>query len=128
MLAPGEQIHIHAVLEKVRFPPLQSPADVAGEVESAGDGVSDDWLGQRVAVNPSIWCGECEWCARGEHPLCVRYRILGEHTQGGFAEYVVVPARNLLALPDHVSYERAAAGTLAYLTAWRGLVDRKSVV
>ena len=77
-----------------------------------------------VVVNPSLYCGECEWCQRGEDPLCLRYRILGEHTNGGFAEYVAVPETNLLRLPDGFPPERAAAGTLAYLTAWRGLVTR----
>lgn len=80
--------------------------------------------GRTVVVNPSLFCGECEWCVKGEEPLCVRYRILGEHTNGGFAEYVAVPAKNLLEVPEGFPVERAAAGVLAYLTAWRGLVTR----
>jgi NADPH:quinone reductase-like Zn-dependent oxidoreductase len=80
--------------------------------------------GAAYVVNPSLWCEECEWCRRGEQPLCVRFRILGEHTQGGLAEYVVVPARNLLAVPAGYPLERAAAAPLPFLTAWRGLVTR----
>lgn len=99
-------------------------SDVAGTVDALGEGV-DGWSGgERVVVNPSLWCGECEWCRKGEEPLCVEYRILGEHTQGGFAEYVTVPARNLYPIPDDVAFERAAAAPLAFLTAWRGLVTR----
>jgi NADPH:quinone reductase-like Zn-dependent oxidoreductase len=79
-------------------------------------------------VNPSLWCGHCEWCQRGEQPLCTTYRILGEHTQGGFAEYVTVPARNLLRVPDELDLQRAAAVPLAFLTAWRGLMTRARVV
>ncbi len=78
-------------------------------------------------MNPSLWCGECEWCQQGEEPFCVRYRILGEHVQGGFAEYVTVPARNLYRIPDEVPFEAAAAVPLAFLTAWRGLVTRGRV-
>ena len=99
-------------------------SDVAGVVESLGAGVDASWAGARVVVDPSLSCGECEWCAKGEEPLCVDYRILGEHTNGGFAEYVVVPARNLLRVPDDYELERAAAAPLAFLTAWRGLMTR----
>ncbi|HSJ15297.1 MAG TPA: alcohol dehydrogenase catalytic domain-containing protein [Longimicrobiales bacterium] len=99
-------------------------SDVAGTVEILGDDVGDVAAGDRVVVNPSLWCGRCEWCARGQQPLCARYRILGEHTQGGFAEFVTVPAGNLLRVPDAFAMERAAAAPLAFLTAWRGLVTR----
>ncbi|HSJ30983.1 MAG TPA: alcohol dehydrogenase catalytic domain-containing protein [Longimicrobiales bacterium] len=99
-------------------------SDVAGVVDAAGQGVADDWLGARVVADPSISCGVCEWCTRGEEPLCVDYRILGEHTNGGFAEYVTVPARNLLRIPDGYPVETAAAAPLGFLTAWRGLVTR----
>jgi NADPH:quinone reductase-like Zn-dependent oxidoreductase len=102
-------------------------SDVAGVVETVGTGVTDAWLGAHVVVDPSLSCGVCEWCVKGEEPLCVDYRILGEHTNGGFAEYVVVPARNLLRIPDGYALETAAAAPLAFLTAWRGLVTRGRV-
>jgi NADPH:quinone reductase-like Zn-dependent oxidoreductase len=57
----------------------------------------------------------------------VRYRILGEHTQGGFAEYVVVPAQNLFPIPADYPFERAAAAPLAFLTAWRALMSRAAL-
>ena len=102
-------------------------SDIAGTVDALGDDVSGWSEGDRVVVNPSLWCGECEWCRAGEEPLCERYKILGEHTQGGFAEYVVVPARNLYRIPDDVPFETAAAAPLSFLTAWRGLVTRGRV-
>ncbi len=99
-------------------------SDIAGTVAGSGEG-TDGWApGDRVVVNPSLWCGRCEWCRAGEEPLCVEFRILGEHTQGGFAEYVTVPAKNLYSIPDDVAFETAAAAPLAFLTAWRGLVTR----
>lgn len=99
-------------------------SDVAGTVESLGAGVDDEWLGRRVVVNPTLWCGACEWCRRGEHPLCVRFGVFGEHTWGGAAELAVAPATNLYTLPDDVPFERAAAAPLVFATAWRGLVTR----
>jgi NADPH:quinone reductase-like Zn-dependent oxidoreductase len=99
-------------------------SDVAGVVEEIGPGV-DGWeTGDRVAVNPALWCGECAWCARGEHPLCADFRILGEHVQGGAAERVAVAARNLYRLPPDLEFHVAAAAPLAYQTAWRALTTR----
>jgi NADPH:quinone reductase-like Zn-dependent oxidoreductase len=102
-------------------------SDVAGVVESLGPGVSGVQPGARVVVNPSLSCGDCEWCRAGEEPLCIRYKILGEHTNGGFAEFVAVPAANLFPIPPDVPFERAAAAPLAFLTAWRALVSRGRV-
>ncbi len=99
-------------------------SDVAGVVDAVGPGAPDVEVGARYVANPSLWCGRCEWCRRGEESLCDTYRILGEHTQGGFAEYVVVPARNLYPLPDAYDAAKAAAAPLVFLTAWRALVSR----
>ena len=99
-------------------------SDVAGTVEALGEGVTGWEAGDRVVVDPSLSCGACEWCEAGEAPLCDEYRILGEHTQGGFAELVVAPAANLYRIPDDVPFETAAAAPLVFLTAWRGLTTR----
>lgn len=102
-------------------------SDIAGVVDALGPGVEGVEVGERVVVDPSLSCGRCEWCRRGEQSLCTDYRIVGEHTQGGFAEYAVVPAANLLQLPDSAPFEDAAAAALVFLTAWRGLVTRGGV-
>jgi NADPH:quinone reductase-like Zn-dependent oxidoreductase len=99
-------------------------SDIAGTVDAVGHAVGGVASGARVVADPSLSCGECEWCRRGEEPLCTQYRILGEHTQGGFAEYVTVPARNLHAVPDGYPLEQAAAAPLVFLTAWRALMTR----
>jgi len=99
-------------------------SDIAGIVDALGEGVTGVAPGARVVVNPSVSCGVCEWCRAGEESLCDKFRILGEHVPGGFAEYVVVPAANLLELPDGFDWDAAAAAPLVFLTAWRGLVGR----
>ena len=110
---------------RLRMPHIGG-SDMAGEIVDAGADVEGWALGDRVAVNPGVWCAgdECEWCARGEHPLCRGYSVLGEHVAGGFAEYVAVPARNLVRLPEGFPVEMAAVAPLVYQTAWRGLVSR----
>lgn len=99
-------------------------SDIAGSVAEVGPGVSDIEVGTPVLVNPSLWCGSCDWCLEGEESLCVSYRIIGEHVKGGFAEYVAVPRRNALPLPDGFPMTDAAAVPLVFQTAWRGLVSR----
>ncbi|CAN5491784.1 zinc-binding dehydrogenase [soil metagenome] len=102
-------------------------SDVAGVIAEVGSGVTGVTVGERVVVNPSLWCGRCRWCIRGEESLCVHYRILGEHTNGGFAEFVAVPATNVYPLPERISFEAAAALPVSYQTAWRALITRAAL-
>ncbi|MDQ3755174.1 MAG: zinc-binding dehydrogenase [Acidobacteriota bacterium] len=102
-------------------------SDIAGEVVELGAQVSNVEQGARVVVNPGLWCGVCEWCLKGEHSLCVDYRIIGEHTDGGFAEFVAVPAANCSSIPENFSFEEAAAVPLVFLTAWRALITQANL-
>jgi NADPH:quinone reductase-like Zn-dependent oxidoreductase len=99
-------------------------ADGAGVVDAVGSAVKNVKTGDRVLLNPGVSCRECEYCREGDHPLCVKYAMLGEHRPGTLAEYVVLPAVNAWAIPAGVSWEVAAAFPLATLTAWRMLVSR----
>jgi len=99
-------------------------ADGAGTVAAVGAGVTDWREGDEVVFNPGLWCGQCEFCLRGEESLCARYGIIGEHAHGTFAEFVKVPAEALARRPKHLSWEEAAALPLVFLTAWRMLVTR----
>jgi NADPH:quinone reductase-like Zn-dependent oxidoreductase len=99
-------------------------SDFAGTISEVGRGVEEWRVGDRVTANPGLWCGECEWCLRGEHSLCERYQILGEHVAGALAERVRVPSGNLLRLPDGFPARQAAAAPLVFQTAWRALVGR----
>ncbi len=102
-------------------------ADGMGTVDAVGSGVGDVAVGDRVVINPGISCRECAYCAAGEHPLCPKFRLLGEHRAGTFAEYIVVPAANVRRIPDEVGDDVAAAFSLATITAWRMLVSRAKV-
>ncbi len=108
-------------------PPFVVGSDGAGIVEAVGAEVTHVRPGDRVAINPGTSCGVCEYCLDGDQPLCPRYRIFGEHVPGFMAERVVVPGRNVHAVPDGVSAEQAAAFSLATLTAWRMVVTRAQV-
>ncbi len=99
-------------------------SDMAGEIVALGSDVVGWNVGDRVVANPGKWCTHCEWCEQGEHSLCVEYGIMGEHFPGVYAEYVAVPARNLVRVPQGFPMEKAAAAPLVYLTAWRMLFTR----
>lgn len=98
-------------------------SDIAGTVDELGPGVHGSWLGKRVVVDPSL---NYDWyeLARGAGGHSAPLQIIGEHTQGGFAEYAVAPSANLVEIPDGVSSDVAAAAALAGVTAWHGLFSR----
>lgn len=102
-------------------------SDIAGVVEAVGEGVASMDPGLRVVVNPSLWCGHCRFCVLGQESMCVEFRIIGEHTDGGFAEFVAVPATNVYPIPDGMRFVDAAALPVSYQTAWRAVVSRARV-
>lgn len=108
-------------------PPWILGADGAGVVESVGASVRSVAPGDAVLINPGVSCRDCEYCRRGENPLCLQYGILGEHRPGTLAELVVVPEPNVRRIPMPVSFDVAAAFPLATLTAWRMLVSKARV-
>ena len=75
--------------------------------------------GQRVVLYPSVSCGRCEFCQRGEGVLCTRIQWLGEHRDGTFAQWISVPAENVFPLPPSLNFMQAAAMGVNHLTAWR---------
>lgn len=107
----------------VSFPHIGG-ADGSGVVAEVGDGIAAWKSGDEVVLNPGRWCGACESCIRGEESECATYRILGEHVDGTFAEFVKVPATCLAPRPRHLGWIEAAALPLTFLTAWRMLVTR----
>jgi NADPH:quinone reductase-like Zn-dependent oxidoreductase len=108
-------------------PPWIMGGDGAGTIDRVGDDVRDLKPGDAVIINPGISDRTCEYCLEGDHPLCVRYGILGEHHPGTMAEYVVVPAANVRTIPASTDMAVAAAFSLATLTAWRMVVSRAGV-
>ena len=101
--------------------------EISGAVAAIGRNVSNWHKGDRVAIQSNLFCGDCEFCARGEESLCLRGQLLGVQVDGGFAEKVLVPGRALVRLPDQVSYECSAALTLAASTAMHMIAHRAKV-
>ena len=124
-------LHVVAGLPGIPYPDRKIlGADGAGEIDRVGPDVTRVRPGDRVLINPGVSDYSCEFCRSGEHNLCVNYRMLGEHLPGTLAEFITIPAANVLPLPaldPALSWAEAAAFSLVTLTAWRMLVTRARV-
>ena len=107
--------------------PHRLGSDIVGTVDAIGPGTTAV-PGTKVVVQPGLSCGKCAQCLGGHDNLCRFYKILGEHAQGGYAEYIVVPEGNLAPYPERLEWAHAAAAILPFLTAWQMIVHKARVV
>ena len=125
--------HLDLWLEEAGLPiPVKLPripgGEIAGKIVEIGPENISNWkIGDPVAVQSNLFCGECEFCLRGDDSMCLRGEILGVQRDGGFAEKVVVPTRSLVRLPEGVDFDASAALTLAGSTAMHMLTNRTQV-
>jgi L-iditol 2-dehydrogenase len=105
----GTDLHIEDD-EFPTAPPVVLGHEVSGIVDKIGPGVATEWRGRRVALETyASTCGTCEYCRTGRNNLCFGRRSIGSQVNGGFASFVVVPARNAHLVHSSVS---VAAGAL----------------
>ncbi len=109
----GSDVHGFTGATGRRIPPIVMGHEAAGIVDAVGSGVSDMAPGTRVALDSTIFCGQCEFCLDGSENLCSHRQVLGVscgvyRRDGCFAEYVVVPRRCVYELPDEVDFISAA--------------------
>lgn len=115
-------------VESHRFPlPMIPGCDVAGEIAALGGNVSGWQVGDRVTLCPVLADYTCRQCLSGHHNLCRYFGVLGETTDGGYAEYVKIPAVNLLRIPEGMSDIEAASFPLVSLTAHHMLFRRANL-
>jgi len=101
--------------------PHISGCDVSGVVEEVGGEVAGLAPGDRVFVSPGLSCWRCDMCLSGRDNMCPRYRLVGAQVNGGYAEFVKVPALNAIPIPGSLTFEQAAAFPLVTVTAWHML-------
>ena len=106
--------------------PHRLGSEIAGTVDAVGPGAVAK-LGAKVVVQPGLSCMRCTACLGGHDNLCRYYKILGENAQGGYCEYIVVPAGNLAPYPERLDFSHAAAGILTFMTAWQMIVHKARV-
>ena len=101
--------------------------DISGVVAEVGAGVKHVRAGDEIIVSPGYSCGHCQACLLGYDNNCREYGIFGEHRSGGYAEYISVPAVNVIPKPANLNFFEAAAFPLTFLTAWHMLVRQCEV-
>ena len=100
--------------------------EAAGEIAEAepGSGLKP---GMKAILFSEAFCGRCRYCLAGDQPLCENVKIMGEHRHGGFAEYIAMPSRCFMPLPDDADLVAAGALMTGHLTAWRMLFGKKTL-
>lgn len=113
--------HYRAGISPVRPVPLTLGHEVAGVVQKIGSQVTNVKIGDRVCLHYNITCGDCYHCSTGNDQFCEKVLMLGHYTNGGYAEYISVPARNAIHLPDEIPFEQGATLMCASATAFHAL-------
>lgn len=102
--------------------------ELGGDIVAVGEGVTNVKVGDRCSVYFYLVCGHCRWCRGGRETLCENFSgYVGVHRDGGFAEYVALPAGNFLKIPDGLDYEGAAVAADAVNTNWRCMRERAAI-
>lgn len=104
----GSELSGYLGHNSLRKPPLIMGHEFSGTVEASGSSAKRFGNGDRVTVNPLLSCGSCSFCIRGNGHLCPSRKLLGAGKPGAFAEWIVVPERNVYRLEDHISFEEGA--------------------
>ncbi len=113
--------HYRAGISPVRPIPLTLGHEVAGIVEKIGAQVTNVKVGDRVCLHYNLTCGDCYHCSTGNDQFCEKVLMLGHYTNGGYAEYISVPSRNAIHLPDEIPFEQGATLMCASATAFHAL-------
>ncbi len=108
-------------------PPMVLGHEISGTVESLGAGVSGHAVGDRVLIAAVTCCGRCAACEEGRGNVCDRGEMLGNHIDGGFAEYVAAPARDVFRLPDEIPLVEGSIIADAITTPYHAVVNRGRV-
>ena len=108
-------------------PPLILGHEVSGRVDTLGPGAEGVAAGDRVLVPAVLPCGRCEYCRTGRENICPSMRMLGNHQDGGFAEFVVVPAKDLVPLPQDIDPVLGCVISDALTTPYHAVVHRAQV-
>ncbi len=113
--------HYRAGRSPMGIMPITLGHEIAGEVEWVGARVTSVKAGERVCLHYNISCGNCYYCKSGNEQFCTQVRMIGHHIDGGYAEYIAVPARNAIPLPHEISFEEGATLMCASATALHAL-------
>ena len=114
-------VHYRAGTSPVGPLPQTLGHEIAGVVEEVGSQAANVNVGDRVCLHYLLTCGDCYYCSIGSEQFCVQGRMIGKHCDGGYAEYITVPARNAVPLPDEIPFEHGAVLMCSSATSFHAL-------
>jgi 2-desacetyl-2-hydroxyethyl bacteriochlorophyllide A dehydrogenase len=100
--------HYRAGISRVDPLPLTLGHEVAGVVDAIGRNVKQIGVGERVCLHYMVTCGRCVWCAKDNEQFCETGAMIGKSRDGGYAEFIAIPARSVFQLPDEIPFEHGA--------------------
>ena len=118
-------MHYRAGASPVHPLPLTLGHEVAGVIEEVGTEVRNVKVGDRVCLHYLVTCGDCRYCAMGSEQFCSSGSMIGKYQDGGYAEYIVVPSRNAIPLPDEIPFEQGAIMMCSSATSLHALYKAK---
>lgn len=113
--------HYRAGVSRVEPLPMTLGHEVAGVIEQVGEQARGLRAGQRVCVHYMATCGQCRYCHRGTEQFCASGQMIGKHRDGGYAEFIRVPARSVFLLPDEIPFAHGAIMMCSSATAFHAL-------
>jgi D-arabinose 1-dehydrogenase-like Zn-dependent alcohol dehydrogenase len=113
--------HYRAGVSRMDHLPVTLGHEIAGWIEKAGVDIKHVTRGDRVCIHYLAHCGSCEFCVRGLEQFCHSGQMIGKHRDGGYAEFIKVPGRNVFALPDEIPFEIGAIMMCSSATALHAL-------
>ncbi len=113
--------HYRAGKARVHPLPLTLGHEVAGIVETVGRDVKHFCVGDRVCLHYMVTCGKCAWCAKGNDQFCETGAMIGKSRDGGYAEFIVIPARSVFELPDEIPFEHGGVMMCSSATSLHAL-------
>ncbi len=113
--------HYRAGVSPVHPLPLTLGHEVAGLVEQIGSNVRTLTVGDRVCLHYLVNCGECVYCHRGSEQFCTSASMIGKYRDGGYAEYICLPARSAFKLPEDIPFEQGAIMMCSAATSYHAL-------
>lgn len=113
--------HYRAGISTIDPLPMTLGHEVAGRVETVGEEVHHVSPNDRVYVHYLVSCGRCDFCRRGYEQFCPKGQMIGKHRDGGYAEFIKVPGRNVFVLPDEIPFEVGAIMMCSSATALHAL-------
>lgn len=104
----GSDIHVYHGKHPFTKYPVTQGHEVSGTIEALGEGVENFTLGQKVTIEPQVFCGHCYPCTHGKYNLCTELKVMGFQTTGAASEFFAVDASKVTPLPEALSFEEGA--------------------